>query len=30
MSERQLAVVKRIDAIEPIPGADAIEVAYVG
>ena len=30
MSERKLATVRRIVAIEPIPGADAIEVATVG
>ena len=30
MSERELATVRMIDAIEPIEGADAIEVAIVG
>ncbi|MBM3797900.1 MAG: hypothetical protein FJW31_28510 [Acidobacteria bacterium] len=29
MSERKLATVRRIAAIDPIPGADAIEVATV-
>ena len=29
MSERQLATVRRIVAVDPIPGADAIEVATV-
>lgn len=30
MKERKLASIRRIDAIEPIPNADAIEVAVVG
>lgn len=30
MSNRKMATIRRIDAINPIPGADAIEVATVG